>query len=172
MRISIFGLLAIVIGLTVCTGAQAQDPVTYDPNYYENDYFNPNNPMSPRARQLRALRAKQHAGVMAKVENFASGVKSGVVSGVTTMTASAAGVVNYLSALNDPNNSLPHVSSGPGSPLQQPGSLTGTAADLRSPTPPAAPLFTTPTTSKSTLFPNLFGPPTAAATGLGLGKQP
>src|SRR5260370_38790283 len=116
MRVSIIGLLAIVLGLTVCTGAQAQDPVTYDPNYYEqSDYFNPNNPMSPHARQLRALRAKQQAGVMAKVENFASGVKSSVTSGVTAMTVSAANVVNFLSAANDPNNSLPPVSSRPGS---------------------------------------------------------
>src|SRR5260370_19349265 len=108
MRVSIIGLLAIVLGLTVCTGAQAQDPVTYDPNYYEqSDYFNPNNPMSPHARQLRSLRAKQQAGFIAKVENFASAVKSSVLSGVTAMPVSAATVAKFLSSANDPNSSSP-----------------------------------------------------------------
>jgi hypothetical protein len=164
MRLTV-ALLAIVWGLTVCTASPAQDPATYDPTYYEKyDYYNPNNRASPYARHLHALRAKQQTTVLAKVENFASGVATGV-------TTSAGRVVSFLSAANDPNNSIPQVSSGPGTPLQQPGSLTGSAAAAQSPTPPATPLFTAPPTGKSGIFPNLFGPPTAAATGLGLGKQ-
>jgi hypothetical protein len=162
MRITI-GLLAIVLGLTLCTSARAQDPATYDPTYYQNyDYYNPRNPFSPYARHLRQLRAKKQASVLVKMQNFASGVASGV-------TSSAYQLVSFLSAANDPNNSIPQVTSGPGSPLQQPGSLTGTATDAMKATPVPAPLFP-PSGSHFNSLPSPFGPPTA--TPAGLGKQP
>jgi hypothetical protein len=162
MRVTI-GLLAIVIGLTVCTSARAQDPATYDPTYYQyNDYYNPRNPFSPYARHLRQLRAKKQASVLVKMENFASGVASGV-------TSSAYQLVSFLSAVNDPNNSIPQITSGPGSPLQQPGSLTGSAADAMKATPVPAPLFA-PSASHFNLLPSPFGTPTTSP--FGLGKQP
>ncbi len=165
MRFSI-GLLAILLGMTVCSAAKAQDPVTYDPTFYDYyDYYNPTNPYSPWARHLYELRLKKQKQqtVLVKMENFAKEVGSGVATGVYR-------VATVAQALNDPNNSIPRISTGPGSPLQQPGSLSGTAADAMKPTPTSAPLFVTPTSAKQSMFGNLFGPPTAS--GAVLGKQP
>jgi hypothetical protein len=142
---------------------RAQDPATYDPTYYENnDYFNPRNPFSPYARHLRQVRAKKQASLLVKMENIASGVTSGVMS-------RAYQLVSFLSAVNDPNNSIPQVTSGPGSPLQQPGSLTGSTQDAMKATPVPAPLFA-PMANNSNFFPTLFGTPKTSPAGLG--KQP
>jgi hypothetical protein len=152
MRLAI-GLLAIVTSLTVCAAARAQDPMTYDPRFYEEqDYFNPKNPNSPFARHLRQVKAqKQKQGILVKMENFASNVTTGV-------TTSASHLVSLLSAANDPNNALPQISTGPGSPLNQPGSLSGSATDAMKPTPPPTPLFS-PNMTNYNIFPKLFGPP-------------
>jgi hypothetical protein len=149
-------LLAIVLGLTVCNAVRAQDPVSYDPNFYDRDAYH------ARLLELqRAKRLKQQPGMLAKVETFASGV-------ATSVATNTGKLVSLLSAANDPNNKLPQISSGPGSPLMQPGSLSGSAAAAQSPTPPSTPLFTTPPTGKGGVFPSIFGPPTASATGLGV----
>jgi hypothetical protein len=165
MRFSI-GLLAIVLGMTICSAARAQDPMTYDPTFYDYyDYYNPANPHSPWARYLyeQRLKKQKEQTVLVKMENFAKGVGSGVATGVYR-------VVTVAQAINNPNNSIPNITTGPGSPLQQPGSLSGTATDAMKPTPTPAPLFVNPTSAKNSLFGNLFGPPTAS--GAVLGKQP
>lgn len=162
MRVTV-GLLAIVLGLTLCSPAGAQDPATYDPAYYDNnDYYNPRNPSSPYARHLRQLRAKKQASLFVKMQNLASGVASGVTSGAYQL-------VSLLSAVNDPNNAIPQITSGPGSPLLQPGSLTGSTQDAMKPLPVPAPLFA-PMGNNFSLFPTPFGAPKAPAAGLG--KQP
>jgi hypothetical protein len=161
MRLTI-GLSIVALSLLACAPARAQDPAAYDPTFYENnDYLNPRNPFSPYARHLRQLRAKKQANVMSKVKNFASSVASGVTS--TTYQ-----VVSFLHAANDPNNALPGIASGPGSPLQQPGSLTGSAKDAMMPTPTPAPLFG-PTANHFNLFANPFGTTPTPTAGL---KQP
>jgi hypothetical protein len=153
------GLLVLATALLACAPAHAQDPVTYDPTFYETyDYLNPRNPFSPYARQLRA---KKQATVWSKVKHFAGGVASGVTS--TTYQ-----LVSFLHAANDPNNALPGIASGPGSPLQQPGSLTGSAKDAMMPTPTPAPLFG-PTANHFNLFSNPFGTTPTPTAGL---KQP
>jgi hypothetical protein len=165
MRFSI-GLLAIFLGMTVCSAARAQDPMSYDPTFYDYyDYYNPTNPHSPWARYLYEVRLKKQKQqtVLVKMENFAKGVGSGVATGVYR-------VVTVAQSLNNPNNSIPSITTGPGSPLQQTGSLSGTTADAMKPTPTPAPLFVNPTSAKSSIFGNLFGPPTAS--GAVLGKQP
>jgi hypothetical protein len=155
----IIGLLVLMLALLAAAPARAQDPATYDPTFYEtNDYLNPRNPFSPYARQLRA---KKQAGVWTKVHHFASGVASGV-------TSTAYQLVSFLHAANDPNNALPGIASGPGSPLQQPGSLTGSAKDAMMPTPVPAPLFG-PTANHFNLLPSPFGTPTTPPAGI---KQP
>jgi hypothetical protein len=164
MRV-IIGLLAILLGLALCTSSvRAQDPATYDPAYYENyDYYNPRNPFSPYARHLRQLRAKKQASVLVKVQTFASGVASSVTSGAYRL-------VSFISAVNDPNNSIPQFASGPGSPLQQPGSLSGSAAEAMKATPVPGPLFG-PTANNFNLFPRSLGTPPSPA-GAGIAKQP
>jgi hypothetical protein len=161
MRLTI-GLFVLAVALIACAPARAQDPVTYDPTFYEtNDYLNPQNPFSPYARFLRQQRAKKQATVWTKVKNFAGGVASRVTS--TTYQ-----VVSLVHAANDPNNALPGIASGPGSPLQQPGSLTGSAKDAMMPTPTPAPLFG-PTANHFNLFSNPFGTTPTPTAGL---KQP
>ena len=166
MRLFI-GLLAIVIGLSVCTSAGAQDPASYDPNYYDYyDVTNPANPYSSYARRQRYLRAqklKVQPGVLAKMQAFTSNVATGVSSGVFT-------VVNTLAAANDPNNSIPKISTGPSSPLTQAGSPTGSVADAQSPRPPGQSMFGPPSSSNFNLFGKPYGP--ATASGSVLGKQP
>ena len=163
----ILGLLAVGIGLACCTSARAQDPLSYDPAYYDYyDYTNPTSPNSSYARRQRyllALKKKQPPGVLARVQNFTSGVTTGVASGVYN-------VVSFLAAANDPNNSIPKISTGPSSPLTQPGSPTGTVLDAQSPKPPGQSLFGPPTSNNFNLFGRPNGPPTAS--GAVLGRQP
>jgi hypothetical protein len=159
MRVTVV-LLVVVAWMLLCTSARAQDPMTYDPTFYtDNDFYNPRNPFSPYARQLHKIRAKQHPGMLVKMQNFASGVASNLTTGAYKM-------VTFLSAVNNPNNSIPQIASGPGSPLQQPGSLTGSAADAMKATPVPAPLFA-PMTNNFNLFPKPPGTQVIPPAGLG-----
>ncbi len=173
MRVAIGLVVVIVVVLTLGTSARAQDPMTYDPTFYEQqDFLNPANPFSPIAVRLRKQKALQkQQTTLANLEkttavvalNVTTGVASGVTSGVTNVS-------KLYTQLTDPNNAIPSVSSGPGSPLQQQGSLSGTAAQAQSPTPPTPPLFPAQP-SKFNLFPSIFGPSNPGGATPGITKM-
>jgi hypothetical protein len=142
MRASIW-LLALVAGTTVSAAASAQNPTDYDPTYYDQFGRNGQNGQnSLTSADLMAIRQKEQKkfqpGVLAKMGNF-------------TM-----GVVRTVAMLPPPptvNDVIPHVQSGPGSPLQQPNSPSGNTTEAELPIPPTTSMFGRMTNS----FPSLFG---------------
>ena len=70
-------LLALSVGLAFCGAASAQDPISYDPTFYDQaELYSPNNPNSLYAIRQRKARAellkKQKGGMLAKLETLRS----------------------------------------------------------------------------------------------------
>ena len=133
-------LLALIVGVTVCATAPAQDPISYDPTYYDQfDPYNPNYPNSFYWRRVRAEELKKKESVLVKMENFTTGVFRTVA-------------LMPIPKPPDANDVIPHISSGPGSLLQQANSPSGSAAEARVPKPPATSLFGKMTAPNTSVF--------------------